>query len=232
VVGDLIRATRKARGWTQQVLAQQAGVSRRHLIALEQGANVSLDVLRRVAAALDLYEIDLGEVRLVSRPRQTTGHEGSIAKNAVDGSPWLPQLPRREGRYRSLYPVAAEISRLEEPRRSREFVSVPTAMIEIDEILVRVADDSFERSGFASRDLLVVQLRPDQEIATGEIVLLTASGKVDVGRWWEKRRVRRISYETGRPRDVSRSRDVVLHGVINCRLEGVDPAPYRGWLED
>jgi hypothetical protein len=198
-------------------------VSRRHLIALEQGANVSLDVLRRVAAALDLYEIELGEVRLVRRPRQTTGY---------DGSPWLPQLPMRTGRYLSLYPVAAEISRLEEPRRSREFVSVPTAMIEIDEILVRVADDSFERSGFASRDLLVVQLRPDQEIATGEIVLLTASGKVDVGRWWEKRRVRRISYETGRPRDVSRSRNVVLHGVINCRLEGVDPAPYRGWRED
>ena len=50
-------------------LARLAGVSRRHLAALEKGANVSVLVLKKVASVLDLTEIELGD--LSCTPRRT-----------------------------------------------------------------------------------------------------------------------------------------------------------------
>src|SRR5881398_54910 len=64
MLGDVVRETRIKRGLTQAKLARLAGVSRRHLAALEKGANVSVLVLRKVASVLDLTEIDLGELQL------------------------------------------------------------------------------------------------------------------------------------------------------------------------
>ncbi|HXH40589.1 MAG TPA: helix-turn-helix domain-containing protein [Thermoanaerobaculia bacterium] len=64
MLGETVRATRVKRGFTQAHLARLAGVSRRHLAALEKGANVSINVLRKVASVLDLVEIDLGELTL------------------------------------------------------------------------------------------------------------------------------------------------------------------------
>lgn len=63
-LGETIRAARTAKGLTQARLAKRAGVSRRHLAALEKGANVSVAVLNKVAAVLELKEIDLGELTL------------------------------------------------------------------------------------------------------------------------------------------------------------------------
>jgi transcriptional regulator with XRE-family HTH domain len=62
MLGETVRATRVKRGFTQAHLARLADVSRRHLAALEKGANVSINVLRKVASVLDLAEIDLGEL--------------------------------------------------------------------------------------------------------------------------------------------------------------------------
>ena len=62
MLGETLRATRLERGLTQARLAKLAGVSRRHLAALEKGANVSVNVLRKVAAVLQLAEIKLGEL--------------------------------------------------------------------------------------------------------------------------------------------------------------------------
>jgi|ERR1051325_11669987 transcriptional regulator with XRE-family HTH domain len=64
MLGDVIRAARVKKNLTQVGLARQAGVSRRHLAALEKGANVSVLVLGKVAAALGLTEIDLGDLSL------------------------------------------------------------------------------------------------------------------------------------------------------------------------
>src|SRR5258706_330212 len=60
MLGDTVRTTRIRRGLTQAKLARLAGVSRRHLAALEKEANVSIAVLRKVANVLELNEIDLG----------------------------------------------------------------------------------------------------------------------------------------------------------------------------
>jgi len=66
MLGDIVRETRIKKGLTQAHLARLAGVSRRHLAALEKGANVSVAVLRKVARVLDLQEIQLGDLSLRS----------------------------------------------------------------------------------------------------------------------------------------------------------------------
>ena len=60
MLGETVREARIRKGLTQARLARMAGVSRRHLAALEKGANVSISVLKKVAAVLELTEIQLG----------------------------------------------------------------------------------------------------------------------------------------------------------------------------
>lgn len=64
MLGESIKEARIRKGLTQARLAKMAGVSRRHLAALEKGANVSVGILQRVAAVLELSEIQLGGVAL------------------------------------------------------------------------------------------------------------------------------------------------------------------------
>jgi HTH-type transcriptional regulator/antitoxin HipB len=64
MLGETIREARIRKGLTQARLAKMAGVSRRHLAALEKGANVSVSILQRVAAVLELTEIQLGPLSL------------------------------------------------------------------------------------------------------------------------------------------------------------------------
>jgi transcriptional regulator with XRE-family HTH domain len=70
VLGDTIRQARLRKSLTQAHLAKLAGVSRRHLAALEKGANVSVSVLQRIAGVLELEEIQLGDlaVKASSKP--------------------------------------------------------------------------------------------------------------------------------------------------------------------
>jgi len=64
MLGHTVREARIRKNLTQARLAKLAGVSRRHLAALEKGANVSVNILQRVAAVLDLTEIHLGDLSL------------------------------------------------------------------------------------------------------------------------------------------------------------------------
>lgn len=64
MLGETVRNARTKKGLTQAKLARLAGVSRRHLAALEKGANVSVLVLKKVASVLDLTEINLGPILL------------------------------------------------------------------------------------------------------------------------------------------------------------------------
>jgi transcriptional regulator with XRE-family HTH domain len=64
MLGETVREARIKKGLTQARLAKLAGVSRRHLAALEKGANVSINILQRVASVLDLTEIHLGDLSL------------------------------------------------------------------------------------------------------------------------------------------------------------------------
>ena len=60
-LGFLIQAARTKRGLTQHDAARGAGVSRKQWSRLEQGHNVSVLFLRKVAAYLDLTELPLGD---------------------------------------------------------------------------------------------------------------------------------------------------------------------------
>jgi transcriptional regulator with XRE-family HTH domain len=64
MLGETVRQARIRKNLTQARLARLAGVSRRHLAALEKGANVSVAVLRKVATVLELAEIQLGDLSL------------------------------------------------------------------------------------------------------------------------------------------------------------------------
>lgn len=70
MLGDTVREARIKKGLTQARLAKLAGVSRRHLAALEKGANVSIGILQRVATVLDLNEIHLHDLSLRSGERE------------------------------------------------------------------------------------------------------------------------------------------------------------------
>jgi HTH-type transcriptional regulator/antitoxin HipB len=66
MLGNTVREARIRKGLTQAKLAELADVSRRHLAALEKGANVSINILQRVAAVLELTEIVIGDLSLRS----------------------------------------------------------------------------------------------------------------------------------------------------------------------
>jgi transcriptional regulator with XRE-family HTH domain len=65
---DVIRRRRKQRNLTQEQLARMSGVSRRQLSLLEDGANVSLVFLLKVARVLELTELPIGRLRLTDAP--------------------------------------------------------------------------------------------------------------------------------------------------------------------
>ncbi|MBV8543750.1 MAG: helix-turn-helix transcriptional regulator [Acidobacteria bacterium] len=62
--GAAIQARRIQKGFTQAKLARLAEVSRRHVAAVERGANVSLAILVRLSAALDLRDLTVGSLTL------------------------------------------------------------------------------------------------------------------------------------------------------------------------
>ena len=83
MLGDVVRETRIKKGLTQAKLARLAGVSRRHLAALEKGANVSVLVLRKVASVLDLTHIQLGGLELRAGEPVTNGVNVAIVADAI-----------------------------------------------------------------------------------------------------------------------------------------------------
>lgn len=58
-LGQAIRAARKARGWSQADLAEQAGLSRPTIARAETGRDISTATLSKIASALQLT-VELG----------------------------------------------------------------------------------------------------------------------------------------------------------------------------
>jgi transcriptional regulator with XRE-family HTH domain len=67
-LGQVIRLRRLQRNLTMDRLARMAGVSRRQLSLLEDGKNVSLLFLSKVARVLELTELPLGDLCLRPAP--------------------------------------------------------------------------------------------------------------------------------------------------------------------
>lgn len=83
MLGETVRATRIKRGLTQAGLARMAGVSRRHLAALEKGANVSINVLRKVASVLELTDVSLGDGLTVQTGSSTSAVNMPLLADAI-----------------------------------------------------------------------------------------------------------------------------------------------------
>lgn len=67
-VGALIREHRAARGWSQEGLAEEAGVHRTYISSLERGLrNPTISVLHKIAACMDMTVSEL----LEGLPRST-----------------------------------------------------------------------------------------------------------------------------------------------------------------
>ena len=63
-MGKTIRRARRAMGWTQRELASRAGMGQSHVLRVEQGSDVRLSTLQRLADALGAEWVML--------PRQTS----------------------------------------------------------------------------------------------------------------------------------------------------------------
>jgi transcriptional regulator with XRE-family HTH domain len=73
-IGNTIRRARRAMGWTQRELAQRAGMGQSHVLRVEQGGDVRLSTVQRLAEALG--------AEFVMLPRQTSNmaqHMGDLA---------------------------------------------------------------------------------------------------------------------------------------------------------
>jgi transcriptional regulator with XRE-family HTH domain len=60
-IGSLVWTRRKRLGWTQEELAERAGIGQAHISRLESGKsdNITIDNLRRIARALGCSVVDL-----------------------------------------------------------------------------------------------------------------------------------------------------------------------------
>jgi len=75
-LGARVRSTRAARGMTRRMLARDSAVSERYLAKLEGGAgNLSIALLRRIAAAMDLPLADLVDDRAALAPEGRAAHD-------------------------------------------------------------------------------------------------------------------------------------------------------------
>ena len=92
-MGERVRAQRQARHYSQQALAEQAGISRPTLSALERGRDVSVDTLLSVLRALDLLDSFDGAVPApaaspIDELEGTSSRRRSRAAASSDGGTW------------------------------------------------------------------------------------------------------------------------------------------------
>jgi predicted ATPase/transcriptional regulator with XRE-family HTH domain len=121
--GQLLRAARLDAGWTQEALAERAGVSVRAIQALEGGRNTpQRDTVRRLAATLRLSPGALAEFEAAVRPaprRRTAPVDASgtaprpapHVETAAPPTNLPPTLTSFVGRTRELAEVAALLDR-------------------------------------------------------------------------------------------------------------------------
>jgi transcriptional regulator with XRE-family HTH domain len=133
-LSDVIRLRRLQRNLTQERLAKLAGVSRRQLSLMEDGANVSLLFLTKIARVLELTEIPVGELRLRgSQPELTT-----IVRTAEALEHLKQNLPQWEATAAEIRAAAATLDELLEAALA-EGATSSQEILESAERLARIA---------------------------------------------------------------------------------------------
>jgi len=68
-----LRALRRQRGWSQEVMADNCGLHRTYVGAIERGErNITLDTLHQLAQALGVTPAELISERLLKNAKTTT----------------------------------------------------------------------------------------------------------------------------------------------------------------
>ena len=85
LLGKRIRALRKQQGLSQEQLAEQVGMSGKYLGEIERGqVNCSVDIVERIAKALDLELIDLFDYQHETNRKALAKKINSLIKDAND----------------------------------------------------------------------------------------------------------------------------------------------------
>lgn len=152
----MIRSERERRGLTQERLAKLARVSRGQLIAFENGANTSLVFLVKVARALELTHLRIGELYIDASPPDLTAL--FTARNAIS-------------RARTMAEQAAGVS--EELASSSDFVDglidralKPVPDTGVHEAAGRIASAPPEKQAATRRALRDLAESPDKVVRT------------------------------------------------------------------
>ena len=77
----IVRKLRLQRGWTQDQLAEFAGISVRSVQRIERGADASLETLKAMAA---VFEVDLATLQNGADPMETRASITSDEKEAIE----------------------------------------------------------------------------------------------------------------------------------------------------
>jgi HTH-type transcriptional regulator / antitoxin HipB len=156
--GTVVRAVRQRRGWRQQDLAEKAGVSQATVSRIERGhcGSLSLDAVRRVAAALDI-RVDLvarwraGDLDRLVNARHSALHEVVAAMFRASLPEWsvTPEVSF------SIYGERGVIDLLawNAARRSLLVIELKTDVVDVNELIgtfdrkMRLAWDIAESRG-------------------------------------------------------------------------------------
>jgi hypothetical protein len=71
-------------------------------------------------------------------------------------------------------------------RSRNETINVPADIADDDDELYRVMDRGIPALNIRPDDILVVEPRPQGNVATAELVIVEHAGSAYVGRWWTK----------------------------------------------
>lgn len=101
-----------------------------------------------------------------------------------------------------------------------ETIAVPVDIADDDDELYRVVDRGVPALNIRPNDILVVEPRPEGNVATAELVLVECEGRSYVGRWWAKRGYRAVVDEARVPIVEGRGIRVVGAITLIVRLGG------------
>jgi SOS-response transcriptional repressor LexA len=210
-LGEAVKIARAGRGMTQADLADVAGISRTHLLNIEKGHNVTVDVLMRIANALGLSITDL----LIDSDSADNLHwceehcqfRANCDHSAVRGQHDAYVTVPVYGEVAAGTPIDAV--------REGDCANIPANAIEFGEYVLRARGASMVDAGIDDGDLLVVQPRPAGVVRTGELVIALLNGGITVKRWWRKGGVKKLI-----PANPDYN-EIVLSDDDDFRLQGV-----------
>ena len=141
--GSAIRAVRIKRGWTQDQLAQRSGVSRTTISRVERGHpdTFSLDVIRRIAGALDI-RVDLiarwraGDLDRLLNAKHSQLHELVARWFATELPAWVlaPEVSFSIYRDHGIIDIVA----WHPGRRAVLVIELKTDIVDVNELIGRV----------------------------------------------------------------------------------------------